>query len=160
MKNALFYRNVDHVVEHCTVNWESYYPCHFMHLWWSLKEHNSIYDLRCFLNTMFLFSIAVAAHYIIAGLVMIVGTTKQSHLAVVPWLVVKAVVILMIAGLVFAEVYVTGGSIHSSYFMVAIAVLVFSVFHWIFGYVAFSQLRQVNLRVQELNNFNYIRFSE
>jgi len=39
MKNALFYRNVDHVVEHCTVNWESYYPCHFMHLWWSLKEH-------------------------------------------------------------------------------------------------------------------------
>lgn len=159
MKNVVFYLDVDHVVEHCTIDWESYYPCHFMHLWWIMNDQNSIYDLRCFLGTIFLFTMVTSAHYIVAGLAMVVGTARRSHLAMVPWLVVKAFVIILIAGLVLAEVYTTGGSIHSQYFMITIAILVCSVFHWIFGYVAFSQLRQTNLRLEELNNFNYIRFA-
>lgn len=160
LKNVMFFRNVDNVVEHCTIDWESYYPCHFLHLWWTLNDRNSIYDLRCFLNTLFLFTIAVAAHYIFAGIIMVVGMVKQSHLAFIPWLVVKAVVILFVSGLVMAEVFITGGSITSKYFMVAVAVMVYSVFHWVFCLVTFSQIRKVNQRIQEINSFNYIRFAE
>jgi hypothetical protein len=41
---------------------------------------NSIYDLRCFLGTTVLFTMAVAAHYIISGLAMVIGTARRLHL--------------------------------------------------------------------------------
>jgi hypothetical protein len=63
MKNVAFYRNLDFVVEHCTIDWESYYPCHFMHLWWVLNDqvlipnykkiicakHNTVKEIAFFL---------------------------------------------------------------------------------------------------------------
>ena len=122
-------------------------------------NQNSVEVLRFIPNTTFVFSLAVAGHYIIAGLIMIIGIAKRNHLAMVPWLVVKLLVTLILAGLVSAEVYITGGSIHSTYFMVTIAILICSVFHWTFGYVTFCQLRQVNVRRNQMNNFNYVRFA-
>jgi hypothetical protein len=49
-------------------------------------------------------------------------------------------------------VYATGGSIHSRYFMVTIAIFVCFVFQWIFGYVAFAQLRQASLASRFFKN--------
>jgi hypothetical protein len=43
---------VDYVVEHCTLDWESYYPCHFMHLWWVLHEQVNILQKKLLMKTL------------------------------------------------------------------------------------------------------------
>ena len=175
-RGLTFYLNADLVLEECTSNWSFDFPCHYLLLWIRFNDPERVYDTRSVIIAISLFLIVVSALFLVkirflkvplillinlllqvASILLIVGTGKGQHCALIPWLLIQWLLILIMLFLILSEALLNG--IYSQYLSVTSGCLMYALLNWLSASVTFFQLRSVTQARNAVNNLNYIHLT-
>ena len=64
-RGVTFYVETDNILEECTSDWNSHFPCHYLKLWIKYHGQANIYDTRCFITVFSIFVIALTTQIMV-----------------------------------------------------------------------------------------------
>ena len=64
-RGVTFYVETDDILEECTSDWNSHFPCHYLKLWIKYHGQANIYDTRCFIVAFSVFVIALTTQILV-----------------------------------------------------------------------------------------------
>lgn len=92
-----------------------------------------------------------------ASVLLIIGISRGSHLALIPWLVLKWVVILILLCLLLADIGIS--SSYSETLTVTSGLVVFALFNWASAFVTYRHIRGHNSKLSAVNDLDYIHLT-
>ena len=65
VRGVNFYIETHDILEECTADWSSHFPCHYLKLWIKYHGQANIYDTSCFIKVFSIFLIALTTQILV-----------------------------------------------------------------------------------------------
>ena len=92
-----------------------------------------------------------------SSILLILGIARNSACIMAPWIFFKWLIIIMLIGMILAEITLNTAS--SQYMAIICIILAFGLLNWISVLVTYWQIRKQTKKVHLINNLNYINLT-